>query len=155
MTLYIVSVNKQDINDWTHFSLWRLWFTCKAPANLCTPSAVISFLLRLQNVREQKRERYMYVVQENFMKNNNSKVLRWFIIMGKAWVSMSSLIYKLRPGNNTTVTWMAAIEATHKVCTRAQTATRWIWNDPCTRAQEERTMIPDEFSLVTWGWVWD
>ena len=59
----IVLVNKQDMNDWTYFSLWRLWFTCKAPANSWTPSALISFLLRLQNVGEQKR----YVVQETFM----------------------------------------------------------------------------------------
>ena len=42
------------MNGWTHFSVWRLWFTCKAAANSQAPSSEISFPLRLQNVREQK-----------------------------------------------------------------------------------------------------
>ena len=39
------------MNGWTHSSCRRPWFTCKAPANSRTPSALISFLLSLQNVR--------------------------------------------------------------------------------------------------------
>ena len=90
----IVLVNKQDINDWTHFSLWRLWFTCKAPANLCTPSALISFLLRLQNVREQKRERYMYAVQETFMNKQQQYTAEMIHHRGEAWVNSKLLIHQ-------------------------------------------------------------
>ena len=41
-------------DGWTHFSSWRLWFTCKASASVHAPSAEILFRLRLQNVRKQK-----------------------------------------------------------------------------------------------------
>ena len=51
-------LKNKNLNGLTHFSLRRLWFTCKAPANSCTPSDVISFSLRLKNVREQEKERY-------------------------------------------------------------------------------------------------
>ena len=43
-------------NGWTYSSCRRLWFTCKAPANSRTPSALISFLLRLQNVRTTEKK---------------------------------------------------------------------------------------------------
>ena len=38
----------------THFSSRRLWFTRKASLSACTPSSLIWFSLRLQNVREQE-----------------------------------------------------------------------------------------------------
>ena len=42
-----------NMNSWTHFSSWRLWFTCKALASERVPSAEIWFPLRLQNVRNK------------------------------------------------------------------------------------------------------
>ena len=44
----------KKIRTWTHFSFWRLWFTRKASLSAHTPSSLIRFLLRLQNVREQE-----------------------------------------------------------------------------------------------------
>ena len=43
------------MNGWTHFSLWRLLFTCKAVESAQTPLSVISFSLRLQEVRRQEK----------------------------------------------------------------------------------------------------
>ena len=43
----------KDMNNWTHSSSWRLWFTCNALANSQAPMFEIWFPLRLQNVREQ------------------------------------------------------------------------------------------------------
>ena len=43
------------MNGWTHFSPWRLWFTCKAAATAWAPSSEIWLDPRLQNVREQTR----------------------------------------------------------------------------------------------------
>ena len=43
------------MNGWTHFSSWRLWFTCKAAATAWAPSSEIWLDPRLQNVREQTR----------------------------------------------------------------------------------------------------
>ena len=43
-----------DMNGWTHFSFWTLWFTSKAAANSWAPSSLIWFHLRLQNVRERE-----------------------------------------------------------------------------------------------------
>ena len=43
----------KDMNYWTHFSFWRLWFTRKASLSARTPS-LIRFTLRLQNIREQE-----------------------------------------------------------------------------------------------------
>ena len=43
-----------DMKGWTHFSSWRLWFTCNAVPNLQAPSSAIRLYLRLQNVREQE-----------------------------------------------------------------------------------------------------
>ena len=45
---YCTPLKRLDMNGWTHSSCWRLWFTCKAPANSRAPSALISFSLRLQ-----------------------------------------------------------------------------------------------------------
>ena len=42
------------MKGWTHFSVWRLWFTFKAVANSWAPSPEIWLQLRLQNVREQE-----------------------------------------------------------------------------------------------------
>ena len=39
---------------WTHFSVWRLWFTCKALATVQAPSSEIWLPARLQNVREEE-----------------------------------------------------------------------------------------------------
>ena len=50
------------MNGWTHSSCRRLRFTCKAPANSRAPSALISFSLRLQNVREQQRRKGVKIV---------------------------------------------------------------------------------------------
>ena len=55
-------VNTMALNDWTHFSSWRLWFVCKALANSQMPSFVILFSLRLQNVREQQRRKGVKIV---------------------------------------------------------------------------------------------
>ena len=44
----------KDMKYWAHSSSWRLWFTCKAPANSQAPMFEILFLLRLQNVREEE-----------------------------------------------------------------------------------------------------
>ena len=53
-------IQNENMNDWTYFSLWRFWFTCKLLASTCTPSAVFLFSMRLQNVRANERK----VVQE-------------------------------------------------------------------------------------------
>ena len=29
----VYTSKKQDMNDWTHFSSWMVWFDCKALAN--------------------------------------------------------------------------------------------------------------------------
>ena len=42
---------KSDMNGWTHFSSWRLWFNCNAAATLRAPLSEIWLKLRLQNVR--------------------------------------------------------------------------------------------------------
>ena len=47
-------IKNKNLNCLTHLSLWRLLFTCKTPANSCTPSHVIPFSLRLQNVRRKE-----------------------------------------------------------------------------------------------------
>ena len=47
-------LKKLDMKGWTHFSSWRLWFTCKAAANSGAPSTEMWFQLRLQNVRKQE-----------------------------------------------------------------------------------------------------
>ena len=49
---------KEELNGWTHPSLsfWRLWFTWKTLTSAHTPSAEILLPLRLQNVRQHKRE---------------------------------------------------------------------------------------------------
>ena len=44
----------KDMNYWTHFSFRRFWFTRKASLSARTPSSLIRFPLRLQNVREQE-----------------------------------------------------------------------------------------------------
>ena len=44
----------KDMNYWTHFSFRRLWFTRKASLSVRTPSSLIWFPLRLQNVREKE-----------------------------------------------------------------------------------------------------
>ena len=50
---------KKELNGWTHplsLSFWRLWFTWKTLTSAHTPSAEILLPLRLQKVRQQKRE---------------------------------------------------------------------------------------------------
>lgn len=54
-------VERKDMNGWTHSRSWRLQFTCKAPANSRTPSALISFPLRLHNIREQQRRKGIHI----------------------------------------------------------------------------------------------
>ena len=49
------------MNAWTHSSSWRLWFTCKAPANSQAPLFVMLFPPRLRNVRNNRWE----VVQQS------------------------------------------------------------------------------------------
>ena len=44
----------KDMNFWTHFSSWRVWFTRKLSLSAHTPSCLIWFALRLQNVRERE-----------------------------------------------------------------------------------------------------
>ena len=44
----------KNMNYWTHCSSWRHWFTRKASLSAHTPSSLIWFPLRLQNVREQE-----------------------------------------------------------------------------------------------------
>ena len=45
-----------NMNSWTHFSSWRLWFTCKAPATAWAPSSEIWLDPRLQECqRTQER----------------------------------------------------------------------------------------------------
>ena len=47
-------LKNKNLNGWTHFSSWRLLFTCKASASVRAPSSEILFLLRLHNVRKQQ-----------------------------------------------------------------------------------------------------
>ena len=50
---------KEELNGWTHplsLSFWRLWFTWKTLTSAHTPSAEILLPLRLQKVRQHKRE---------------------------------------------------------------------------------------------------
>ena len=50
---------KEELNGSTHplsLSFWRLWFTWKTLTSAHTPSALILLFLRLQKVRQHKRE---------------------------------------------------------------------------------------------------
>ena len=60
---------QSSLNGFTHLSLRRLLFTCRAPANSCTD--VIALSLRLQNVREQMKERYgvQEIFQQQYITN--------------------------------------------------------------------------------------
>lgn len=58
----------------TYFSAWGLWFTCKALANSWVPSALISFLLRLQNAREKQKRKVVHIftwMHRNFLHPQN------------------------------------------------------------------------------------
>ena len=60
----VYTAKKQDMNECTHFSFRRLWFVCKALVNSQMPLSVISFSLRLYNVREQQKRKRVKVVDK-------------------------------------------------------------------------------------------
>ena len=57
---------KEELNGWTHplsLSFWRLWFIWKTFTSAHTPLAEILLFLRLQKVRQHKRELFKFHCQ--------------------------------------------------------------------------------------------
>ena len=110
---YCTPLKKLDINDCTHSSCRRDWFTCKAPANSWTLSPLISFLLRLQNVRKERWFIYLHECTKNYstLKNKTKPPsLNEIITKGLSLSKVLPLIYAAVLQTLNIENWTAACE---------------------------------------------